>query len=222
MRVVLSCEHASWAAPEGVAPEAVLRSHVGWDAGAAELARALQGALRCPLHLGERSRLWVDLNRSADAAIPTRSFGVDLPANERLSAAQRGARLAVWERFRDAVRAEVGEGPTLHISVHSFDPALDPERRTYPVGLLFDPARAFEVDVATRWQGLLLARGFDTRLNEPYLGVDDGHTTALRRALPDARYAGLELELNQAHHRPEVVAAIVQSLEVLVGALQHR
>lgn len=36
------------------------------------------------------------------------------------------------------------------------------------------------------------------RMNYPYRGNADGHTTSLRRMLPDARYLGIEIELNQA------------------------
>ena len=36
------------------------------------------------------------------------------------------------------------------------------------------------------------------RRNAPYRGDTDGLTTALRRELPEGRYLGLELELNQA------------------------
>jgi predicted N-formylglutamate amidohydrolase len=244
----VTCEHASWHAPEGAALDADLRrSHVGWDAGALDAAAFLGRVLGVPVFAGSFTRLWVDLNRSADApgVIPVRSFGVDVPAN-RIADPDRQARLAAyWHPWRARVAGHIqalrAQGPVLHVSVHTFTPELDsitpaaeaasaahirvpwqpivsrhaprssgaqapfpllrgarrdpiPARRTYPLGVLFDPARAWEADVAAH----LIAAVPDARANEPYAGTDDGHTTSLRAVHPDPHYAGIELEFNQA------------------------
>ncbi|MCB9675372.1 MAG: N-formylglutamate amidohydrolase [Alphaproteobacteria bacterium] len=203
--VVLTCEHASCEAPPGWSVDpATLASHAGWDAGAAEVARALGDALGVEPFMGRFTRLFVDLNRSADhpGVVPVTTFGFEVPANAGLGAEAVEARLAgSWRPFRDAVRAAVAagiaaRGAVVHLSVHSFSAELDPAR-TYPVGVLFDPARAAEVRVAGAIREVLRLRGHDVRQNEPYLGVDDGHTTGLRRVFGDPAYAGLELELNQ-------------------------
>lgn len=202
MRVVVTCEHASWAAPAraGLDP-AVCASHVGWDAGALEAADALGRALGVPVLAGRWTRLWVDLNRSASepAVIPTRSFGVDVPANAIPEHARQQRLARDWHPWRAEAAKRIAQaiadhGAVLHLSVHTFTPELDPAGRTFPLGVLFDPARRAEQAVADR----LLSAVPEGRANQPYAGTDDGHTTALRRDFPDPAYAGVELELNQA------------------------
>ena len=218
--LVLSCEHASNAVPPdvdlGVEPS-VLASHVAWDAGALEVAQALASRTGAPLYSGQWARLVVDLNRHIDplAVVPEVAFGVAVPGNRGLHPAARAARIAAWHRpHRDAVEAAVSQrAPCLHLSVHSFTPALDPGSRDFDVGLLYDPARASEVGWAGRLAAALAAAGLDCRHNAPYLGTGDGLTTWLRRRFDDARYSGLEVELNQGHDCGEVVvAALVRAL----------
>jgi predicted N-formylglutamate amidohydrolase len=127
--------------------------------------------------------------------VPAVSFGVPVPAN---AGADRAERLPSWRAFRAEaaahLEAALAEGPVLHLSVHTFEPDLEPAR-TYPVGLLFDPSRPAEVAAVERMAAALEAAGFETRRNEPYLGIDDGHTTGCRRRWPDPSYAGVELEV---------------------------
>jgi predicted N-formylglutamate amidohydrolase len=203
--VLVSCEHASCEVPSGVslgvASEA-MAGHVGWDRGAAFVARRLAEALSAPLHLGRWSRLFVDLNRSEEAAIPSVAWGIDIPGNRALSDRERRTRLRRWHRpYRAAVEADARaairlDGACLHLSVHSFTPDL-PGARDHDVGLLFDPARPAEVGLAARLAGVLAEAGFSTRDNAPYLGTDDGLTTTLRTHFPYPTYAGIEIELNQ-------------------------
>jgi predicted N-formylglutamate amidohydrolase len=224
---VLSCEHARAAVPDGIAlaPPEVLSSHAAWDPGALQAAERWARALGAPLFAGRTSRLWVDLNRSAEGpeVIPERAFGASIPGNRGVSEAERAARIeAEWRPFRaaveQAVRAAIARaGRCVHASVHSFDPALDPAARTYPVGVLFDPDRRWEAAVAGRLLAGLRAAGLDARANQPYLGIDDGHTTALRRVFPPEAYAGLEIELNQGLLRDlerfdDVLAALETAL----------
>jgi predicted N-formylglutamate amidohydrolase len=98
--IVVTCEHASHALPSQFASlgvsEPVLACHVAWDPGAALIARALSARLAAPCELGEYSRLLVDLNRSADnpSVVPAVAFGVPVPDNQNLSAAEIGHRIA--------------------------------------------------------------------------------------------------------------------------------
>jgi predicted N-formylglutamate amidohydrolase len=86
----------------------------------------------------------------------------------------------------------------LHVAVHSFDPELEPAARRFDVGVLFDPDRRPEADMAA-WLGDALARaGHETRANQPYLGTDEGMTTCLRQRFAAAAYAGIEIEVSQA------------------------
>jgi predicted N-formylglutamate amidohydrolase len=88
----------------------------------------------------------------------------------------------------------------VHVAVHSFAPVLAGEVRRADIGLLYDPRRPLEAGVARTWKAALLASDPRrvVRSNYPYRGTSDGLTKAMRRNL-GARYAGLELEINQRH-----------------------
>jgi predicted N-formylglutamate amidohydrolase len=67
------------------------------------------------------------------------------------------------------------------------------------VGLLYDPRRATEKRFCLAWKRELEAADprLEVRRNYPYRGYADGLTTHLRRGFPDARYSGVEIEVNQ-------------------------
>ena len=207
--LVLSCEHASWTLPPGVdlgVPLDVLQSQASWDHGAFEIAARLSEATGIHLHAGLFSRMWVDLNRAADHpdVIPTVSYGAPVPGNVTLAAGDRAARIhdfhaPYWEAVRRDVAARLHDcGEVLHFSSHTFDPALDPAKRTYEVGVLYDPAHAYE---AARAESLLFAlrrAGLDVRANEPYSGVGYAICTSFRKERAGQRYAGIQLETSHA------------------------
>jgi predicted N-formylglutamate amidohydrolase len=88
----------------------------------------------------------------------------------------------------------------LHVGVHTFTPVWKGKEREVDVGVLFDPARASERAVGDAWIAAMkrLAPALRIRRNLPYRGTSDGFTTDLRRRFPAARYAGIEIELNNA------------------------
>ncbi len=207
--LVLSCEHASWTLPPGVdlgVADDVLRSQASWDPGAYEIAARLGEGLGLYVHTGAFSRMWVDLNRPPEHpdVIPRVSYGAAVPGNAALPAAAHAHRLAeyhapFWAAVRRDARARLlSVGACLHVSSHSFDPALDPAARVFDVGVLYDPAMAFEAELAERVQFGLRAAGFSVRANQPYRGTGPGITTSLRAELAGERYAGLQLETSFA------------------------
>ncbi len=207
--LVLSCEHASWTLPPDVdlgVEVDVLRSQAGWDHGAFEIIQQLSEAVGLPVHAGAFSRMFVDLNRPADHAdvIPTVSYGAPVPGNAHLSHGDRAARIAMFHTpYWDAVRRDVAAklhrgGACLHLSSHSFDPSLDPTQRQFDVGVLYDPAHAFEAELAERLMFQLRGAGLSVRANQPYTGVGPALCTALRVAHAGERYAGIELETSHA------------------------
>jgi predicted N-formylglutamate amidohydrolase len=226
--LVLSCEHASAALPPGVdlgVPDGVRLSHVGWDHGALPIAETLARNWAAPLHAGRYTRLFVDLNRSEDnpAVVPLVAFGAEVPANRRLTEAERRERVHTHHRpYREAVLQEVrhavaAHGRCLHLPIHSFTPEMNGSRRPYELGLLFDPARPFEAAVAERLLALLRAERLKVRLNEPYAGTEDGIATWLRALLPDAQYAGVEIETSHAvTESPGGIARVSEALARLV------
>lgn len=207
--LVLSCEHASWTLPPEVdlgVPGDVLRSQASWDPGAYDIAAHLGEALGLPVHTGAFSRMWVDLNRPPEHpdVVPRVSFGAAVPGNATLDAAARAERVATYHApywtavERDARARLLSMGACLHLSSHTFDPALAPAERNFDVGVLYDPAVAFEAELAERLQFGLRAAGLSVRANQPYRGTEPALVTSLRGRLAPARYAGIELEASFA------------------------
>ncbi len=227
--LLITCEHASFALPDGVdlgLEEDVLRTHVSYDRGAGEIARALAHSTRAPLHLGSYSRLVVDLNRREEnpAVILAETDGIVVPANVDLSSVERERRIARFHRpYREAARADAhrlaNEGGCLHLSIHSFDPALDPPKRAFDAGVLFDPSREPEASIAeTIAEGLSL-HGISARLNEPYLGTPEGLTSWLRAQLAQEVYVGIEIEacyrwMDRARALEEFAARLAMTLPI--------
>lgn len=159
--VLVLCDHAGHRIPArlgdlGISGEALTR-HIGWDIGAADLARRLALRLDAPALLWHVSRLVIDANRRplTASSIPSASDGCVVPANAQLSAGE--TRRRVVEHFLPyhraiarhiAQRRRAGVIPAI-IAVHSFTPHMDGEDRPWQVGIL--------------WRG-------DRRLAEPALG----------------------------------------------------
>jgi predicted N-formylglutamate amidohydrolase len=210
--VLVTCEHAGNVVPPEYATlfsgaEELLRSHRGWDPGALGVAKSLASALRAPLMGVSTTRLLVEANRSPDHPELFSSFTRPLETSE-LERIRRVYYLPHRRAVRAWIAARIGvEGRTnlhdvagrvLHIGVHSFTDVLDGQVRAVDIGLLFDPARRSESDLCHAWRtGLETAFDGRVRFNEPYLGTDDGLTTALRSQFPDPAYAGIEIEVRQ-------------------------
>jgi predicted N-formylglutamate amidohydrolase len=205
--LVLSCEHGGADVPapyrrlfrSDVAKKA-LATHRGSDPGALSVAERLASALNVPLISTTVSRLLVDTNRSEHHPRLFSAWSSQLSPEERETVLDQyyrphRARIAgaIAERLRNGARV-------LHVAVHSFTPVLDGEERRADVGLLYDPRRSWEQDLARTWQSLFALEddALRVRRNYPYRGIADGLTTALRKAHGAARYAGIELELGQA------------------------
>lgn len=219
----VSCEHAGnrvpspWRALFEGADDA-LRSHRGWDPGAAGVARALAAALSVRPILHHETRLLADTNRSEDNPECFSEFTRRLAAGERevlLDRVHRPHRA----RVRRAAEAAVESGGVcVHLSVHTFTPILDGVEREVDVGLLFDPERTLERELVEAWRGGIVEGepGLRVCRNAPYLGTDDGLTTTLRAAFPEARYAGIEIEVSQRYastfERRRITSAVVAAI----------
>lgn len=227
-RLLLTCEHAGNRIP----PEhrdrfrgagRTLRSHRGWDPGALDLANELGRRLRQPVRAVTWSRLLVEANRSPTNPRLWSSYTSDLPPEAKQAILER-----YWWPHRqgvaDAVDAAIAAGErVVHVAVHSFTPVYDGAVRNADVGLLYDPARPAERELAERWAELLRARAPDLRVrrNYPYRGAADGLARWLRKRSSQDDYVGLELEVNQGllsgRRRQDVAAPVADSLATLVG-----
>ena len=201
---LITCEHGGNRIPAPYrrlfrGQRALLDSHRGYDPGALVMAKELAAAFTAPLVTSTVSRLLVDLNRSIGHANVFSVATRDAPAELRAGIVERYYRpyRAQVERL---VKESVARGRrVIHVSSHSFTPALDGKVRRADVGLLYHPGRRGEVELCARWKASLaaIAPALKVRRNYPYAGKGDGLTSHLRlRFAPDA-YVGVELEVNQ-------------------------
>ena len=223
MRLILSCEHASPVIPEPyvellAGARHLIDSHLSYDIGAVEVCRALAELTEAAFY-GDCSRLLIDLNRSRHHRRLFSDFSRHLPPADKEEIVTRH-----YTPFRNAVlvaveRSLAQSGGVAHVSVHSFSPVLDGVVRSNDFGLLYDPRRDGEKELARRLAAAM--RAIDPtlliRMNYPYRGTADGHVTALRRRCGDRGYLGLELEINQnllkdARGRSAVIALLVATL----------
>lgn len=170
--IVSVCDHASNRVPDdielGIAAER-LRTHIAWDIGAAGVVERMARRHDIPAHLGQVSRLVIDLHREEEARglIPETSDGVLIPGN---LGADREGRIARFHRPYHAALAQWLDGyaPKLILSIHSFNPRLegDAEDRPWQVGLLYN-----EDDRAAQHAiRLFREEGLTVGDNEPYSG----------------------------------------------------
>jgi predicted N-formylglutamate amidohydrolase len=172
---VLVCDHASNRVPRRLGTLGIesvqLADHIGWDPGAADVARQLSAHLDAPLVLSGYSRLVIDCNRppSSPESIAEQSGGVPIPGNRRLDAEQRDIRIkALFLPYHRAI-ARLLDGrshrPSLLLSIHSFTPVLDGRRRPWPVGVSYGRDRRLAALMLST-----LAHGVDIVVgdNEPY------------------------------------------------------
>lgn len=186
--LVVVCEHASARIPKTLADLGLSvdarQSHIAWDPGALDLARAVAAAFDSPLIAADVSRLVYDLNRPPDAAgaMPERSELIDVPGNAGLGQAERAARTRlIYEPFHTEVarlldnRTKRGL-PSMLLTMHSFTPVYFGEQREVEIGILHDSD--------TRLADAMLGHAAEcsdrvVRRNDPY-GPEDGVTHTLR------------------------------------------
>lgn len=147
----LICDHASPRLPRRLGDlglsEAQRLDHIGWDPGAALVARRLSALLGAPLVLSGYSRLAIDCNRPphVPASVPAQSCGVAIPGNAHLAddgAARAERAEALFHPYHRAIaalldrRREAGL-PTALLSVHSFTPVLSGQARPWQIGVMY-------------------------------------------------------------------------------------
>ncbi|PPE75141.1 N-formylglutamate amidohydrolase [Solimonas fluminis] len=194
---LLLCDHAGFSVPRRLAGLGLrakdLERHIGWDIGAAEVARRLAELLQAPLILQPYSRLVIDCNRplrSAESIVET-SDGCAIPGNWRMRREEASMRAQeIFHPYHDRIGSALDERrrlglPTLLVSLHSFTPMLHGVARPWHVGLLSrQDARAAEALAAS----LQSDKGIVLGCNEPYaLGDETDYSIpqhAERRGLP--------------------------------------
>ncbi|WP_437227435.1 N-formylglutamate amidohydrolase [Planctomicrobium sp. SH661] len=219
-QLLVTCEHGGNQIPREFKSvfrdaRAALNSHRGHDPGSLQLAKRIARRLHAPLEYETRSRLLIELNRTLGHPRIFSEFSRQLTPDVQQQLIEE-----IYRPYRERVITQLTQmtkqGPTLHLSVHSFTPVMNEKTRRTDIGLLFDPSREFELRLATSWKKRLkqLLPQQAIHFNLPYRGTSDGFTTALRKEFPDRTYAGIELEVNQ-----KFVAAIGALWENLQGQI---
>ncbi|MDZ4841673.1 MAG: N-formylglutamate amidohydrolase [Hyphomicrobium aestuarii] len=196
--VIILCDHASNALPAGYGtlglPEAELDRHIGYDIGAAGVARGLAALLGTAAVLSRWSRLLIDLNRGLDdpTLIMRLSDGAVIPGNRHVDIAERERRIdACWRPYHAAVAglidAELVQGRTpILVSIHSFTNIWRGAARPWHAAILWDrdPRLALPLIAGLRADASLIVGD-----NEPYSGKLRGDTLwqhGTSRGLPHA------------------------------------
>lgn len=180
--LVLLCDHASNRVPASLnnlgLSEERLATHIGWDPGAALLAKALAARLDAPLLLSNYSRLVIDCNRSPMAAdsSPTTSDGTVIPGNAALSPEDAQLRRSsLFDPYHDAIGRLLDARETRAtrlLSIHSFTPSLAGSERPWSVGVCYQLGASYatpDSSWAGQWLAALRARSTEpVGDNQPY------------------------------------------------------
>lgn len=202
--LLLTCEHATNTIPRSLGlffqqAKEIVASHRGYDLGALGYARALASHFGCPLFSGTVSRLIIDVNRSIHHPKLFSEYTRFLSEQKKRDLLHR-----YWLPFREKVLTAVEEAllenkKIYHFSCHSFTPILQSVVRSCDIGILYNPKREREKEAASLLQKRLVSETkLRVRMNYPYRGTADGHTTALRHTFEGGDYIGIEVEVNQA------------------------
>lgn len=199
--LLVSCEHAVNTIPdefiELFTPHSeILDTHAAYDIGALMIAETLAKTLNLPLFQAPISRLLVDFNRCLHHPLSFSFISRKLPKIKKRQIIE-----TYYQPYRESVIQTIQtQKPVLHLSIHSFTPVLNEVPRNADIGLLYDPSRLIERNIAIQWQQLLQhhAPQLLIRRNYPYLGHNNGLTTFLRKQFPMDDYLGFEIEINQA------------------------
>jgi predicted N-formylglutamate amidohydrolase len=233
--IVISCEHASNRIPSRYKllglPAARLETHIAWDPGAKEMARACARLLGCPCHEGRYSRLLVDLNRSSHHPhlMAKQSAGIGIRGNGAISKHERNERIKrYYIPYREALLSGIRstfrrQGRCIHFCMQSFTPSVLGAERRADYGILFDPRRPRERALSLLLAGALREQGWLVRFNYPYRGVNDGFTSMARLLFSPRRYLGIEIELNQKYLRdPESIRRMARQFARTLAEVVER
>lgn len=171
---LIVADHASNRVPDhldnlGVNAQA-LQAHIAWDIGTAALAHALSASLNCEAIISNVSRLVIDKNRRLDqpGLMPDVSDGIHIGGNRNLLQDAVQARISqYYDPYHKAISGAVAARTSPYlISLHSFTPMWNGQKRPWDCGFLYNQHDALAKRAITHFTGLGLVVGD----NEPYPG----------------------------------------------------
>ncbi|WP_439184483.1 N-formylglutamate amidohydrolase [Carboxylicivirga taeanensis] len=203
--VVVSCEHGGYDIPEHYSylfqkAAKNLKSHRGYDIGALDLFHSIKNDHVVYKQYATTSRLLVDINRSLYRRTLFSEYTKNLTKTEKARILDEYY-YAFRQPFERKLAALWQQGQiVLHLSVHSFTPALNGEVRQTDFGILYNPERESEKAFAKLWKAELnrLLPNYRVRFNYPFRGKPDGHVRYFRDR-EEKMYLGIEFEMNQKY-----------------------
>ncbi len=157
--IIVICDHAGEAFPEklnylGISKEDRKR-HITYDIGTRWIGEYIGEKLSAITLVANYSRLVVDVNRSIDRkdCMPEVSFGTYIPKNQNLTKEERQARIdEIYMPYQQAIQTTVdsflsNEVKPILISIHSFAPVIDGEKRPWEMGILWSDEHSISKDV---------------------------------------------------------------------------
>lgn len=184
--LVIVCEHAGNRVPapwRDLGLDAVsLADHIGWDIGAAGVARHVSMQLGATALLARYSRLFMDCNRDPASAesMPAISDGVPIPGNAAIGADERLLRrdvafLPLHRRIAAELAGRIAHGsPLLLVAIHSFTRTMTGTTRPWDVGILWNECDDLASRAIAGLQGTYCeGRAIRIGANQPYSSKDN-------------------------------------------------
>lgn len=178
--VLLVCDHASNRFPKSLGTMGLdyldRLSHITVDIGSRATTESLAKQLNTTAILCQYSRLIVDCNRnlSDNSAYLDKSDGVDIPGNQNLNDNEKEIRESeIYWPYHNAIDTQISRlkrqkvSPII-ISIHSFTPVFNGNKREWEVGVLWDK----DPTTARIFINKLTDAGFLVGDNKPYSGKD--------------------------------------------------
>lgn len=230
-QLLLICEHAGLAIPKslgrlGLDPQLDLaEQHIAWDIGAKAVALGLAEHLGAGFIWQNYSRLLIDCNRRPLSAQSIRqdSDHIPIPGNHGLTAAEKAARVEDIFMPYDALcqRHMARQDITLTISIHSFTPEMDGEKRPWDMSLLYREGEQYAKQMAA----ILAASEPDLHIgfNVPYQVTEDTDWFVTQYAEPRG-ISHLLIEIRNDQLRSEAgiktwVERLTQATQIMLGRL---
>ncbi len=225
--VLLVCDHASNRFPKSLGTMGLdyldRLSHITVDIGSRATTESLAKQLNTTAILCQYSRLIVDCNRnlSDNSAYLDKSDGVDIPGNQNLNNNEKEIRESeIYWPYHNAIDTQISRlkrqkvSPII-ISIHSFTPVFNGNKRECEVGVLWDK----DPTTARIFINKLTDAGFLVGDNKPYSGKDledftlDYHAETI--GLP---HVGIEIRQDLINHDDGVIR-ISNALQQVISSL---
>ena len=225
--VLLVCDHASNRFPKSLGTMGLdyldRLSHITVDIGSRATTESLARQLNTTAILCQYSRLIVDCNRniSDNSAYLDKSDGVDIPGNQNLNNKEKEIRESeIYWPYHNAINTQISRlkrqkvSPII-ISIHSFTPVFNGNKREWEVGVLWDK----DPTTARIFINKLTEAGFLVGDNKPYSGKDpEDFTLDYHAEIIGLPHVGIEIRQDLINN-DDGVMRISNTLQKVISSL---